>query len=38
MFIGYQALAEDFPTIILSFIVYAVVVLIYARWLRHLFG
>ncbi len=38
MFIAYQALAEDFPTIILSFIVYAVVVLIYARWLRHLFG
>ena len=34
----YRALPEDYPTILLSYIVYAVVFLIYARWLRHFFG
>ena len=34
----YRAPPEDLPTILLSYVVYAVVFLIYARWLRHFFG
>ncbi|MCY4106461.1 MAG: hypothetical protein OXG02_07125 [Chloroflexi bacterium] len=34
----YQALPGDLPTILLSYVVYAIVAWIYGRWLRHWFG
>ena len=34
----YQASSSDLPTILLSYILYAVIILVYGGWLRHLFG
>ena len=34
----FQAGSSDLPTILLSYILYAVIILVYGGWLRHLFG